>query len=247
MDDAQGGRPQSAEDDDVDAYLLHRAVYSFASRLVPLLLCLQRTGYNPAVLPESGIQTVHPCCRSMSEPNEAIEVTAPSVDEAIKQALDQLGASEDDVIIHVLSTPRSGVLGLGARQARVRVERRAPEGASSGVTSPPPAPPPAPRGRDQQPPRDRAEPRPREQRREPPPPPSRSSSGAEKRGGAPNRGAEATMRRDETAAGEDEGDAGRKAVGLDEQAREASVILARVLELMGEGSELTTDRKSTRL
>jgi len=71
----------------------------------------------------------------MSEPNEAIEVTAPSVDEAIKQALDQLGASEDDVIIHVLSTPRSGVLGLGARQARVRVERRAPQGARSGVMS----------------------------------------------------------------------------------------------------------------
>ena len=74
----------------------------------------------------------------MSEPNEAIEVTAPSVDEAIKQALDQLGASEDDVIIHVLSTPRSGVLGLGARQARVRVECRAPQGARSGVMSPPP-------------------------------------------------------------------------------------------------------------
>jgi len=71
----------------------------------------------------------------MSEPNEAIEVTAPSVNEAIKQALDQLGASEDDVVIQVLSTPRSGVLGLGARHARVRVERRAPEGARSGVMS----------------------------------------------------------------------------------------------------------------
>src|SRR5689334_20284190 len=78
----------------------------------------------------------------MSEPNEAIEVTAPSVDEAIKQALERLGASEDDVIIQVLSTPRSGVLGLGIRQARVRVERRPPDGAHSAVMSPPPAPPP---------------------------------------------------------------------------------------------------------
>src|SRR5215831_21283505 len=74
-------------------------------------------------------------------PNDSIEVTAPTVDQAINQALAQLGADQDDVKIEVLITPRAGVLGLGARQARVRVTRRAPEGASSGVTSPPPAPP----------------------------------------------------------------------------------------------------------
>jgi spoIIIJ-associated protein len=187
----------------------------------------------------------------MSEPNEAIEVTAPSVDEAIEQALDQLGASHDDVIIQVLSTPRSGVLGLGARQARVRVERRAPEGASSGVTSPPPAPPPASRGRDQRQ-RGRAEPGQREQQRpEQSPPQARASGGgANQRGAerqstesqqrrAPNRSPEASMRPDEGAASEDEGDTGRRAVGLDEQAREATAILSRVLELMGERSEIT--------
>lgn len=74
-------------------------------------------------------------------PNESIEITAPTIEKAITQALEQLGADQDDVNIEVLSTPRAGVLGLGARQARVRVTRRAPEGASSGVTSPPPAPP----------------------------------------------------------------------------------------------------------
>ena len=89
----------------------------------------------------------------MSEPNEAIEVTAPSVDEAIKQALDQLGASEDDVIIHVLSTPRSGVLGLGrAPGPRARGTPSA-EGARSGVMSPPPAPPPRPARARSSPPR----------------------------------------------------------------------------------------------
>ena len=177
----------------------------------------------------------------MSEPNEAIEVTAPSVDEAIKQALDQLGASQDDVIIQVLSTPRSGVLGLGARQARVRVERRAPEGASSGVMSPPPAPPP----------------RQREPRPEQPPPQARASGGGADRGGAekrsaeperrrvPDRSAEASTRRDESAAGEDESEASRKAVGLDEQAREATAILSRVLELMGEGSDITTTEEDS--
>src|SRR5712692_6548507 len=73
--------------------------------------------------------------------NDSIEVTAATIDQAINQALAHLGADQDDVKIEVLSTPRAGVLGFGARQARVRVTRRAPEGASSGVTSPPPAPP----------------------------------------------------------------------------------------------------------
>jgi spoIIIJ-associated protein len=72
---------------------------------------------------------------------ESIETAAPTIDQAISQALAQLGAEQDDVTIEVLSTPRSGVLGLGARQARVRVTKRVREGAHSGVMSPPPAPP----------------------------------------------------------------------------------------------------------
>ena len=74
-------------------------------------------------------------------PSDSIEATASTIDQAISQALDQLGAHQDDVTIEVLSTPRSGVLGLGARPARVRVTRRAPEIARSTVQSPPPAPP----------------------------------------------------------------------------------------------------------
>jgi len=73
--------------------------------------------------------------------NEPIEISATTVDEAIKQALEQLAAQEDDVVIEVLATPRAGVLGLGARQARVRVTRRTSNVATSGVQSPPPAPP----------------------------------------------------------------------------------------------------------
>ena len=73
--------------------------------------------------------------------SESIETTAATIDQAISQALTQLGAEQDDVTIEVLSTPRSGVLGLGARQARVRVTKRAREGAHSGVMSLPPAPP----------------------------------------------------------------------------------------------------------
>lgn len=73
--------------------------------------------------------------------SDSIEVTASTIDEAISQALAQLGAEQDDVAIEVLSAPRSGVLGLGARPARVRVTRHAPAAARSGVMSPPPAPP----------------------------------------------------------------------------------------------------------
>jgi spoIIIJ-associated protein len=73
--------------------------------------------------------------------NEPIEIAATTVDEAIKQALEQLAAQEDDVVIEVLATPRAGVLGLGARQARVRVTRRRTSNvATSEVQSPPPAP-----------------------------------------------------------------------------------------------------------
>jgi spoIIIJ-associated protein len=72
---------------------------------------------------------------------DSIEITASTVEQAIADALAKLGAAEDDVVIEVLAAPRSGVLGLGARDARVRVTRRPPVEARSGVTAPPPAPP----------------------------------------------------------------------------------------------------------
>ncbi|HUY29180.1 MAG TPA: RNA-binding cell elongation regulator Jag/EloR [Candidatus Binataceae bacterium] len=79
---------------------------------------------------------------------DPIEVTAATVQEAIAQALAQLGAPEEDVTIEVLATPRAGLLGLGARQAKVRVMRRPQLAATSGVQSPPPAPArPAPQAR----------------------------------------------------------------------------------------------------
>jgi spoIIIJ-associated protein len=186
----------------------------------------------------------------MSEPNEAIEVTAPSVDEAIEQALDQLGASEDDVVIQVLSTPRSGVLGLGARQARVRVERRPPQGARSGVTSPPhapprsspPAPPPRPRAEQRDPNRDHDRDRDHDRNRIQP---QARSSQARSSDVRTERRVEPSARPEESAAGDDESDAGRKTVGLDDQAREATTILSQVLELMGERSEITTTEEDS--
>ena len=75
----------------------------------------------------------------MSTIDDSIEVSAQSVEEAVKDALEQLGAREDDVSIEVLATPRAGVLGLGARAARVRVTRRtASDAAASVAQSQPP-------------------------------------------------------------------------------------------------------------
>ncbi len=75
---------------------------------------------------------------------DSIELAAASVEEATREALEQLSAREDEVTIEVLAIPRAGVLGLGARQARVRVTRNAAnadkDAASTRASSHSPAP-----------------------------------------------------------------------------------------------------------
>jgi spoIIIJ-associated protein len=182
-----------------------------------------------------------------------IEVSAATVEEAVQQALEQLGAAEDDVLIEVLATPRSGVLGLGARDARVRVRRRPPLEARSGVTAPPPAPPPqrqAPPAARPEPPRaerpqrteraertlPRSESGPPQPRRQPPrPQPPRAAERS--RPPAPIQETE-TEELSAEAALDDTGDAARRSANTDEQAREAISVLARILELMKEKSEI---------
>ncbi len=61
---------------------------------------------------------------------DSIEIEAASVEEATREALEQLSVREDQVIVEVLATPRAGVLGLGSRQARVRVTRKSAHAAS---------------------------------------------------------------------------------------------------------------------
>lgn len=166
-------------------------------------------------------------------PNDSIEITAPTIEKAITQALAQLGADQDDVKIEVLSTPRTGVLGLGARPARVRVTRRAPEAATSGVTSPPPAPPVV---------------------REPSPPmattvrPDVTSSAPAVR--EPSVALETAPIEPEVAEIDQNGELEELPVGAEEPparpghaepialAREASLVVARILELMGEKAEI---------
>ena len=50
-----------------------------------------------------------------------LEVSGKSVDEAIQAALEQLGVSEDKVEVTVLKKGRTGVLGMGVEEAKIRV------------------------------------------------------------------------------------------------------------------------------
>jgi spoIIIJ-associated protein len=52
---------------------------------------------------------------------QSAEASGKSVDEAIAAALAQLGVSKEEVDVEILSEGRSGLLGLGAEEATVRV------------------------------------------------------------------------------------------------------------------------------
>lgn len=55
---------------------------------------------------------------------ESIEASGRTVDEAIERALSSLGAQRSQVDVVVLDEGSRGVLGIGAREARVRLSRR---------------------------------------------------------------------------------------------------------------------------
>jgi spoIIIJ-associated protein len=144
---------------------------------------------------------------------DSIEITADSVEDATAEALAQLSARSTEVTVEVLATPRTGVLGLGARQARVRVTRKAAAGTARAdaprVYAPradarPASPDARPAGRDARP----------------------SDTPAEKNQIA-------------SAAKSDDGSgSNRKSADQQEQRREATVILKQILEKMGEHAEV---------
>jgi spoIIIJ-associated protein len=53
--------------------------------------------------------------------NEAVEATGKTVDEAVENALAELGLERHEVSVEVLSEGRGGLFGIGGEQARVRV------------------------------------------------------------------------------------------------------------------------------
>lgn len=63
----------------------------------------------------------------MSEERATIEKIAPTVEEAVAEALSELGLTEEDVDIEILDEGRSGFIGIGGRQARVRLTIKPPQ------------------------------------------------------------------------------------------------------------------------
>jgi len=62
----------------------------------------------------------------------ATEHSGRTVDEAIGRALAALGVSRDQVEVEVIQEPRAALLGLGGREAKVRVTRQATPGEFAG-------------------------------------------------------------------------------------------------------------------
>lgn len=52
---------------------------------------------------------------------ESLEISAPTLEEAIKRALEQLGVSREEVEITVVNEGKSGIMGMGAEDATIIV------------------------------------------------------------------------------------------------------------------------------
>ena len=61
----------------------------------------------------------------MADEKTTLEMIAPTPEEAIENAIAQLGLTEDDVDVEILDSGSRGLLGLGGRQARVRITVKA--------------------------------------------------------------------------------------------------------------------------
>jgi spoIIIJ-associated protein len=60
----------------------------------------------------------------MSEPKPSVEIIAPSIEEAIARGAEELGIPREELKIEILDEGVRGFLGLGTRQARVRLTIR---------------------------------------------------------------------------------------------------------------------------
>lgn len=65
---------------------------------------------------------------------ETIEASGKTVEQAVLNALRQLGRRREDVDVFVIQEPSRGAFGLGAREARVRVTVRRPAGSGAVIT-----------------------------------------------------------------------------------------------------------------
>lgn len=71
-----------------------------------------------------------------NETRANLEVIAPTVEEAIEKGLSDLGLSEEAVEVEILDEGSRGLLGLGSRQARVRLTIKSADGVVDIPTAP---------------------------------------------------------------------------------------------------------------
>jgi spoIIIJ-associated protein len=76
----------------------------------------------------------------MSE-TRSVETTAPDIETAIELGLEKLSVSRESVIVEILEEPSRGLLGIGARQARIRLTTAAPPRQAAKPAAPPPPEP----------------------------------------------------------------------------------------------------------
>ncbi len=79
----------------------------------------------------------------MSE-TRSVETSAADIETAIELGLEELGVTRESVIVEIIEEPSRGLLGLGARQARVRLTTAAPPRQERPPTFRPQEPTPAP-------------------------------------------------------------------------------------------------------
>ncbi|MGH2627907.1 MAG: RNA-binding cell elongation regulator Jag/EloR [Anaerolineales bacterium] len=72
----------------------------------------------------------------MAGPRPSLEVIAPTVEQAVEQGAAEMGIPAADLEVEVLDEGSRGVLGVGARQARVRVSIRPAGAAAEGEDAP---------------------------------------------------------------------------------------------------------------
>lgn len=79
----------------------------------------------------------------MSE-TRSVETSAADIETAIEQGLKELGVARESVIVEILEEPSRGLLGIGARPARIRLTTAAPARPAPAPESAPARPKPAP-------------------------------------------------------------------------------------------------------
>lgn len=72
----------------------------------------------------------------MASERSSVDVSARTVEEAIERGLAELGLTRDQVEVEVISAGRSGVLGIGAQDAQVRLSALPAAGGIAQVAAP---------------------------------------------------------------------------------------------------------------